>query len=129
LSIQFVCGQVAQGGADTMASIAQDAEARQVFTAYLISRSQPSREDGGGSVFVFPTLDAWLAAVRASGAQGAAEASRLAWATYQAGDFTAARAWLEKAPADEPMARWIPESAACEDDLLGSYRWPRPSPP
>jgi tetratricopeptide (TPR) repeat protein len=121
LSIEFVCRRVAQDGADAMAPIARDAEARQVFTAYLISRSQPSREDSGGSVVVVPALDAWLAAVRASGApdvQDAAEAGRLAWATYQAGDFTAARAWLEKAPADDPMARWIRAKLLLRDGKL-----------
>jgi hypothetical protein len=48
----------------------------------------------------------WLDAIRKVNPRNVADADRLAWVAYRAGDFAAAEEWLKKA-SGRPMASWI----------------------
>jgi hypothetical protein len=102
-SIRRVCGKAA-GDPAALQRLARSAEARPVFTAWVLSVW--TREDYDGPLDPEPARK-WLAALRAAGVTKADGADRLAWAAYRAGDFNAAEDWLKRAPADAPMARWI----------------------
>ncbi len=84
--------------------VARAPEARAIFTAWVLSVW--SRQDYDGPLDPAAARK-WLNAVQAAGVTQADGADRLAWAAYRAGDFAAADAWLKRAPADAPMARWI----------------------
>jgi hypothetical protein len=49
----------------------------------------------------------WLDAINAAHLQSVEDADRLAWLAYEAGDFAVAARWLEKAPAEAPIAQWM----------------------
>lgn len=101
-SIRRACAR-ALDDANALRQIARSAEARPIFTAWVLSNWTRVDYDGP----LDPTAaKKWLAAVRAAGVTPADGADRLAWAAYRAGDFAAAEAWLKRAPADAPMARW-----------------------
>jgi hypothetical protein len=124
-SIQFVCRQALKDGPKALAPIARSTEARRVFTAFLLWRHPaPWAEDNGddGPLRTEPPPDAgvavWLEEIREAGVKKAAEAGRLAWAAYQGGDFEAARSWLELAPENEAMARWIRAKLLLRDGKL-----------
>jgi hypothetical protein len=102
-SIRRVCAK-ALDDPEALKRLARSAQARPVFTAWVLSVW--TREDYDGP------LDAraarkWLAALRTAGITKTNGADRLAWAAYRAGDFAAAGEWLQQAPTDAPMARWI----------------------
>lgn len=117
-SLRFVARQALEAGPDALASIAGSGEARSVMTAFLVSdASSPwdvwqieeaeaiaaeSGKPGTGNA-----VAAWLAALQKAGVKDVEGADRIAWAAYQGGEFAAARQWLDRAPADAPMARWI----------------------
>lgn len=84
--------------------VARSPEARAVFTAWVLS--DWTRKDYDGPLDTAAARK-WLASIQAAGITTADGADRLAWAAYRAGDFPAADAWLRRAPADAPMARWI----------------------
>ncbi|MEI9894852.1 MAG: hypothetical protein WDN28_13450 [Chthoniobacter sp.] len=98
-------------GSDDDAVLARAARApllRQLVTACALVRY--SRLDHGyvnGRDRNAEWLSRWLKAIDTAGVKDAAEADRLAWACYDTGNFTAAAAWLKKAPADAPMALWL----------------------
>jgi hypothetical protein len=125
-SIQHVSRQALEKGGDTLASVARSGEARDVMTAFLVSDrhgdwgadpwgTQAAEEEEAGAApaptapadGIDPDVAAWLKAVKAAGVKEAAGAERLAWIAYQGGDFTAAHDWLQRAPEDAPMARWV----------------------
>jgi hypothetical protein len=49
----------------------------------------------------------WLDAINAAHLRSVEDADRLAWVAYNAADFTGAARWLEKAPAEAPIAEWL----------------------
>lgn len=100
LSLRFVCRHALAAGDAALVPLAADPEARPIVTAFLLSVT-------GDEAGWRRHLKAWLAAVRQARVEGAEEASSLAWAAYRAGDYTTAAGWLERAPRDAPMARWI----------------------
>lgn len=70
--------------------------------------SSPAR----GAMTEIPPLKAaathaWLEVLEAAGARDVGGADLCAWAAYQAGDAAAAKRWVERAPADAPVAQWI----------------------
>ncbi len=101
-SIRRVCGK-AVGDPAALQRLARSAEARPIFTAWVLSVW--TRQDYDGPLDAEPARK-WLAALRAAGVTKADGADRLAWAAYRAGDFAAAEDWLKRAPADAPMVRW-----------------------
>jgi hypothetical protein len=102
-SIRRTCTRLL-GDAEGLQRVARSREARPIFTAWTLSERTAEEEYG-------PTGPSgtrqWLGALRTAGITKADGADRLAWAAYQAGDFTAAAKWLKLAPADAPMVRWI----------------------
>lgn len=103
ISIQRTCALILAEPAG-LQRVARSAEARAIFTAWILSVWTRVDYDG--------PLDPegarkWLAALRTAGVTKTDGADRLAWTAYRAGDFAAAEDWLKQAPADSPMAKWI----------------------
>src|SRR6185436_9913702 len=67
---------------------------------------------------VDPAAAAWLATLQKAGIKDVEGADRIAWAAYQGGDFAAARQWLDRAPADSSVARWIRAKLLLRDGQL-----------
>lgn len=121
-SVRFVARQALRAGPEALDPVARSAEARAVMTAFLVSdASAPWEEwvlDENGDEEVAPAVSAWLAALQKAGVQEVEGADRIAWAAYQGGDFAATRLWLDRAPADAPMARWIQAKLLLRDGKL-----------
>lgn len=84
--------------------VAASDEARPIMTAYVLSRWD--RVDYDGPLDPAPARK-WLEAIKAAQPRNVADADRLAWVCYRAGDFAAASEWLKRAPGDSPMTHWI----------------------
>jgi tetratricopeptide (TPR) repeat protein len=117
-SLRFVARQALKAGPDALSAVARSAEARNVMTAFLVSDAsapwdlwQIEEEEAAAAESGAPRTEnvvaGWLAALQKAGVQDAEGADRIAWAAYQGGAFSAARQWLDRAPADAPMARWV----------------------
>jgi len=128
-SVQLVARQAFKAGPDALASIARSAEARGVLTAFLVSDAsapwdleglvEPDEAaDPDAPKIPHPGGDAWLAALNKAGIKVVEGAERIGWAAYQAGNFAAARQWLDRAPADGPMTRWIRAKLLLRDGKL-----------
>lgn len=84
--------------------VAGSNEARPIMNAYVISRWDRVDYDGP----LDPALARkWLEAIKTAQVRNVADADRLAWICYRAGDFDAASEWLKRAPGDSPMTNWI----------------------
>ena len=125
-SLRFVARQALEAGPDALAAVARSAEARAVLTAFLVSDAKSPWEDwildeaeADPETPKFPAhVSAWLAALQKAGVKDVDGADRIAWAAYQGGDFAAARQWLDRAPADAPMARWVRGKLLLRDGKL-----------
>ena len=127
-SLRFVARQALKAGPDALASIARSAEARSVMTAFLVSDASAPWEmweieeaeaaAGPDAPQVDPAAAAWLATLQKAGIKDVDGADRIAWAAYQGGDFAAARRWLDRAPADSSVARWIRAKLLLRDGKL-----------
>jgi len=121
-SLQAACRKALEKGPDALNPIARSPQTRDIMTAFLVSDhhgawadpwlpvepvEEETPEGSETPADPFAGTKAWLTAVKAAGIKDAAGAERLAWAAYQGGDFAAARDWVQKAPEDTPMARWI----------------------
>ncbi|HEV2844550.1 MAG TPA: hypothetical protein VG477_06870, partial [Thermoanaerobaculia bacterium] len=84
--------------------IASSDEARQIMTAYVISRWD--RPEYDGPLDPAPARK-WLEALKATNPRNVNDAERLAWVAYRAGDFAAAEEWLKRATGDKAMTHWI----------------------
>jgi len=89
---------VSKADPEARAECAKNPTARRLVTGYLLSASQlkDSPETHKTWLDSFKTVDA-----------PAEDADRLAWAAYQIGHFELARGWLDKAPAQAPIAQWL----------------------
>lgn len=86
----------------SLKQIAASDEARPIMNAYVISRWD--RVDYDGPLDPAPARK-WLEAIKAVQPKNVADADRLAWICYRAGDFACAEEWLKRASG--PMADWI----------------------
>jgi hypothetical protein len=86
----------------SLKQIAASDEARPIMNAYVVSRWD--RVDYDGPLDPSPARK-WLEAIKAVQPKNVADADRLAWISYRAGDFASAEEWLKRA--DGPMADWI----------------------
>lgn len=126
-SLRFVARQALKAGPEALAPIARSAEARPVMTAFLVSDAKApwemyQLEEEGNETGRTPRIKshvaAWLAALQKAGVKDVDGADRIAWAAYQGGDFAAARQWLDRAPGDAPMTRWIRARLLLRDGKL-----------
>jgi len=129
-SLRFVARQALEAGPDALAPIARSDEARGVMTAFLVSdtnapwdeweldEDEEVTNEGEAAPKAEPAVPAWLAALQKAGVKNVDGADRIAWAAYQGGEFAAARQWLDRAPADAPMARWIRAKLLLRDGKL-----------
>lgn len=60
----------------------------------------------------------WLEVITKAGVEKVEDAARLAWLSYNAGDYKGARAWLTKADAAAPLAQWLEAKFALRDGKL-----------
>lgn len=74
--------------------LARNTTARRVMTAHLLSSNGANTRK-------------WLDAVEAADLGNVQEADRLAWVAYRVGEMEIARRWLDVAPPDSVLARWI----------------------
>lgn len=87
---------------ESLKKIAASDEARPIMNSYVVSRWD--RVDYDGPLDPAPARK-WLEAIKAVQPQNVADADRLAWVCYRAGDFACAEEWLKRA--DGSMADWI----------------------
>jgi len=96
-SLSLACAEAMQAGPQALARAAAAPESRAILTAWVLT------PDLGGDA----PAKRWLQALKDARVKRSKGADRLAWVAYQAGDFRSAAEWLDRAPADAPMARWI----------------------
>jgi tetratricopeptide (TPR) repeat protein len=104
VSLRWTAGAALKQGREALLPLAQAADTRQIMTSYVLSRYGVETWDG---IVDESEARAWIEVVAEAGARDLAGADRLAWAAYVAGDFAAAEKWLEAAPEDSPMAKWV----------------------
>jgi hypothetical protein len=108
-SILAASEQALGAGPEALARIAREPEARALLTAYLVSRDPGPAGD-------------WLKALEAAGVKDEANADRIAWAAYLAGDFEQAASWLGRAREASPIARWVRARLLLRDGKLDEAR-------
>jgi hypothetical protein len=100
-SLKVAARQALEAGPEGLPPLAEDARARRLVTAYLISRyTDSSDSDEDKSVVV------WLAAVEAANVQDTGEAEQFALAAYQANHMALTQRWIDRA-AGTPTAQWL----------------------
>lgn len=102
LSLQIAVGKAVKARPEILEKIARNTTARKVITAYVISYGGPF-----GWGFSKKAAMNWVGAVEAAEVSIVEEADRLALASYQAGEMELARRWVDVAPTDSIMSRWI----------------------
>ncbi|MEP6670239.1 MAG: hypothetical protein ABJF10_13850 [Chthoniobacter sp.] len=83
---------------------------RQLVTASAVTRYSPypyAWESADEHAQHALALSGWLKALEQADLKVVEDADRLAWVTYDAGDFAGAARWLKKAPAGAPIAQWL----------------------
>ncbi|HEX7182169.1 MAG TPA: hypothetical protein VF756_10025 [Thermoanaerobaculia bacterium] len=119
-ALRVACRDALAAGPEALETIARSPEARAVMTTFLVSPPNPSWTD-------YPeqepaSIQAWLEAVKRAGVRDAEGADRLAWVAYRAGDFRTAGEWVERAPVDAPMARWMKAKLLLREGKLTEAR-------
>lgn len=105
MSLRITAERAFKTGAETLRSLATNAAARPVLTAYIIARGGPAVS--GPEQPAEDLVHVWLDAVEAANVTALAGAESLAWAAYQAGRMPQAEKWLARAAPDAPIALWI----------------------
>jgi tetratricopeptide (TPR) repeat protein len=95
VSLRMACEEALHGSHEALVRAARSPQSRALLTAWVLTPG----EDRRGIL--------WQRALRAAGLRNVPDADRLAWVAYQEADFAAAQQWVERAPQDAPMARWI----------------------
>ncbi|HEX3125752.1 MAG TPA: hypothetical protein VH394_00325 [Thermoanaerobaculia bacterium] len=108
-SLLIASAEALAAGPEALSRVAADPEARALLTAYVVSRAPEDAES-------------WLKALEAAGVKNEANADRIAWAAYLAGDFEQAAAWLDRAQESTPIARWIRARLLLRDGRLDEAR-------
>src|SRR5690606_29168849 len=101
-SLKITAEQVFKADRPVLVALAGDPDGRSLLTAYAVAR--------GGRFHAAPTADqlhAWLHAIERAGVGDVRGADRLAWMAYQAGEMALAQRWVDRAPADAPVAHWV----------------------
>ena len=98
LSLRQVASSVLKLDVDRLQRIGANPRARQVITAYVISRfGKQCNQDNNRC---------WLGAVEAAGVRDVESAEQLALAAYQAGEMEIAQRWIDRAR-NTPVAQWL----------------------
>ncbi|MSR64570.1 MAG: hypothetical protein EXS18_02175 [Verrucomicrobiae bacterium] len=97
VSLENVAGRIYRADPPILTRFARHKLARELMTAYLISRHNLPDH----------LMDDWLAAVENAGATDVDGADRMAWAAYQSGDADAAWRWLNRARGKSAVALWV----------------------
>lgn len=90
--------------APVLQAMAKDTLARRAVLAFIVSKGGPLQASG---LPPQQKLAAFLSALEATAARDVDGADRVAWATYQQGDFAAAKRWALRAPDSAPIAQWL----------------------
>jgi tetratricopeptide (TPR) repeat protein len=94
-SVRLACAEALRGDEPALVRAARDPRSRAILTAWVLTPGDDER----GIV--------WLRALKEADVRDVDGADRLAWVAYQEADFDAAWTWVQRAPQDAPMARWI----------------------
>lgn len=87
----------AEADAEERAACVRNPTARRLITGYLLSASLLNQD---------PRVLGWLESIKARPIPEE-EAERLAWWAYRSGDWAQAKTWLDRAPAQAPIAQWL----------------------
>lgn len=93
-SLSYTAGKAFRTEQQMLVKLAGNTTTRRVMTAHLLSSSRT-------------TTKKWLEAVGAADVHNVKEADRLAWAAYRVGEMEHAQRWLDVAPLDSVLAKWI----------------------
>jgi len=96
------CQALGKENPNVLSQVAGNPTARRVITAFVISHGGPFHSNPRPEV-----TRKWLAAVEAANVDVVEEAERLALASYQMGEMDIAERWLDVAPQDTTMSRWV----------------------
>ena len=104
MSLLIVARKLAGAKPAVLRTIAQNAPARRVLTAYMVSRVQswPYQSSSWAEV-----MKKWLDAMEATKVDFVSEGDRLAWAAYYLGDMELTARWLNVANQNSTMTQWL----------------------
>lgn len=108
-SLLLASAKALSSGPEALDRVAREPEARAILTAYVVSRASDDAER-------------WLKALEEAGVRDQANADRIAWTAYLAGDFEQAAAWLDRAQEASPIARWVRARLLVRDGRLDEAR-------
>jgi len=108
-SLKLASAAALRAGPEALAAVARNPEARAIVTAWLVTHELEPR-------------DGWQEALAAADVRDVAGADRLAWAAYLAGNFAGAAAWLDRAPEQTPIAKWVRARLFLRDGRLDEAR-------
>ncbi len=103
VSLKWVAGEVFAEGGRALADAAAHPIARRIVTAWFTDQpvwSEP--EESGGE----PPIATWLNLIEQVGTNDTALAEQLSLAAYHAGDWVAAKRWVDRS-AKAPVGEWI----------------------
>jgi len=103
-SMRIVCAGILKGKSAALESVAQNASARGILTAYLVSQVN-SWEYRSESLRTF--IGRWLNAVEDADVDFVKEGDRLALVAYNLGDMELTERWLKVAGRDAVLTRWL----------------------
>lgn len=101
-NLRWAAGAALTAPPERLAELAADDLSRRVVTAYLLAHDPRDASP-----------EPWLTALEAAAEALPEDGGSFAWLSYQAGDFAAARRWVDRATADGdlaaagPLARWV----------------------
>jgi LysM repeat protein len=101
-SLKFTAAQVIDAGPKVMAPLVVNPQARQLITAYLISR-HPYDDD---NTRIHESTKVWLDVVEQANVKDVESAEQFALAAYQADDMESAIRWVNRA-GNSPTAQWL----------------------
>ena len=113
-SLRVVAAAAAKSDEKQKCEIARDPRARRLLTAWFLSRFV----SGGDTEAAPADLPAWTAALVGAQVQDVAQADRLAWLAYEAGDFNLATTWAGLAPETSAETHWVRAKLALRDNRL-----------
>jgi hypothetical protein len=117
-SLRTTASRCLEPSQTNLSTVATDSAAREVITAYLISRMgtyYPGREI---EQRLADQAQGWALTLKAAGGPVVPEADRLAWLAYEGGLFALAKDWVAVAPEESAATQWISAQLALREGQL-----------
>ncbi len=107
-SLMLVAAQVLRQGDTVLRRCAANEQARQVVTAYVLSKGATGWASWGDDKQEQAVARRWIDAIESVGGEADIDgAERLAWLAYQAADYDTAARWVRRAGDHKPIALWV----------------------